>query len=215
MIPAINFTLEIANGCPKGSGTAVFETPKDAQQTISMYHGFEWYGCILEVREDHFAGLTGAACGGFYGGLCGGLCGGFRDGMRGGFGGGPSHHFSNSELYTDYSGPNQHVLGSRMDNYGGGFGASMGYRGYTEPEPSQQIMVCNLPWSTTNEDLVKLFETMGQVELAEFLLEEGETAIAKFQQYMYGGQPLDIWFNDHWHTFTMAAAKGGVNLLPD
>lgn len=62
---------------------------------------------------------------------------------------------------------------------------------------------------------------------------EAETAIAKFQQYMYGGRPLgtfllfnllamycslqtlfalfcvDVRFNDRWHTFTPSAAKGG------
>ena len=32
---------------------------------------------------------------------------------------------------------------------------------------------------------------------------------AKFQQYMYGGRPLDVRFNDRWHTFTPTAAKGG------
>ena len=63
-----------------------------------------------------------------------------------------------------------------------------------------------LPWSTANEDLVELFETTGTVELAEILYDgtrskgagvvqfaqvpEAETAIAKFQQYMYGGRPL-------------------------
>ena len=100
-----------------------------------------------------------------------------------------------------------------------------------------------LPWSTANEDLVELFETTGQVELAEILFEgtrskgagvvqfaqvaEAETAIgmlslicydqtcmltnniAKFQAYMYGGRPLDVQFNDRWHTFTPSAAKGG------
>ena len=85
-----------------------------------------------------------------------------------------------------------------------------------------------MPWSTANEDLVELFETTGQVELAEILFDgtrskgvgvvhfaqvaEAETAIgmsfplppgavyfndltcyaAKFQQYMYGGRPLDV-----------------------
>jgi len=94
-----------------------------------------------------------------------------------------------------------------------------------EPDPSQQIMVRNLPWSTANEDLVELFETTGQVELAEILfdgtrskgcgvvqfaqVQEAETAIAKFQNYMYGGRPLDVRFNDRWHTFTPSAAKGG------
>jgi RNA recognition motif-containing protein len=56
-----------ADGRPKGSGTVIFETAKDAQQAIStflffhslfsiydvlgMYNGFDWYGRILEVRE--------------------------------------------------------------------------------------------------------------------------------------------------------------------
>jgi RNA recognition motif. (a.k.a. RRM, RBD, or RNP domain) len=108
-----------------------------------------------------------------------------------------------------------------------------------------------LPWSTANEDLVELFETTGQVELAEILFDgtrskgagvvqfaqvaEAETAIgasfplyfsfvsemmgdaAKFQQYMYGGRPLDVRYNDRWHTFTPTAAKGGqaVPMQPD
>ena len=40
---------------------------------------------------------------------------------------------------------------------------------------------------------------------------------AKFQQYMYGGRPLDVRFNDRWHTFTPTAAKGGhaVAMQPD
>jgi hypothetical protein len=99
--------------------------------------------------------------------------------------------------------------------------------------------------------LVELFETTGQVELAEILFDgtrskgagvvqfaqvaEAETAIgafvplffffvseivghaAKFQQYMYGGRPLDVRFNDRWHTFTPTAAKGGqaVPMQPD
>ena len=58
-----------ADGRPKGSGTVIFETAKDAGQAISasrlhaifiarkfsprlgMYNGFDWYGRILEVRE--------------------------------------------------------------------------------------------------------------------------------------------------------------------
>ncbi|KAG5636045.1 hypothetical protein H0H81_009269 [Sphagnurus paluster] len=212
-----------ADGRPKGSGTVVFETQKDAQQAISMYHGFEWYGRTLEVREDRYAGLSGPGAfrGGFRGaprGLGGrGLRGGLRGGgFRGGFGGGhggAGRDFSNQDLYADYSGPDQGAApgAMRMDNYGGGgYGGNVGgYQGagaFVEAEPSQQIMVRNLPWSTANEDLVELFETTGQVELAEILFDgtrskgcgvvqfaqvaEAETAIAKFQQYMYGGRPL-------------------------
>ena len=58
-----------ADGRPKGSGTVIFETAKDAGQAISafrlhatilvrklnprsgMYNGFDWYGRTLEVRE--------------------------------------------------------------------------------------------------------------------------------------------------------------------
>jgi len=40
-----------ADGRPKGSGTVIFETSKDAQQAITMYNGFDWYGRTLEVRE--------------------------------------------------------------------------------------------------------------------------------------------------------------------
>lgn len=115
-------------------------------------------------------------------------------------------------------------------------------------------MTCRqLPWSTANEDLVELFETTGQVELAEILFDgtrskgagvvqfgqvaEAETAIgaflpfsgyflsclkwwedaAKFQQYVYGGRPLDVRFNDRCHTFSPTAAKGGqaVPMQPD
>jgi len=61
-----------------------------------------------------------------------------------------------------------------------------------------------LPWSTSNEDLVELFQTTGTVQEAEVLFENGrskgsgvvqfatveeaETAIAKFQNYSYGGE---------------------------
>ncbi|KAF9652568.1 RNA-binding domain-containing protein [Thelephora ganbajun] len=237
-----------ADGRPKGSGTVIFETAKDAQQAVSMYNGFDWYGRTLEVREDRYAGLSGPGTfrGGLRGGLRGfrggGLRGGFRGGLRGGFQGqGAGRDFS-QDLYADYSGPDQQQAGGlRMDGYSGppsgpaaqygGGGGGGGYGGGFDAEPSQQIMVRNLPWSTANEDLVELFETTGQVELAEILFEgtrskgmgvvqfsnipEAETAIAKFQNYMYGGRPLDVRFNDRWHTFTPTAAKGGQGMLPD
>ncbi|XP_006463517.1 hypothetical protein AGABI2DRAFT_120330 [Agaricus bisporus var. bisporus H97] len=242
-----------ADGRPKGSGTVVFETVKDAQQAISQdfLSYLPWLrldGRTLAVREDRYAGLSGNAGfrGGFRGGAPRGLRGGFRGsfrggGFRGGFGGGAGRDFSNQDLYADYSGPDSSGGpsgpgggGLAMDGYSGrgGFGGQGGYGGGGggggggfEPEPSQQIMVRNLPWSTANEDLVELFETTGQVELAEILFDgtrskgcgvvqfaqivEAETAIAKFQNYVYGGRPLDVRFNDRWHTFTPTAAKGG------
>ncbi|KAI0628597.1 RNA-binding domain-containing protein [Trametes polyzona] len=228
----INIGLD---GRPKGSGTVIFETAKDAQQAISMYNGFDWYGRTLEVREDRYAGLTGPGSyrGGVRGGLRGlrggGFRGGFRGGLRGGFGATGGRDFSSQDLYADYSGPDSQG-GMRLGGYGDTAYAASGASAYGgfEPEPSQQIMVRNLPWSTANEDLVELFETTGQVELAEILYEgtrskgcgvvqfaqvqEAETAIAKFQQYMYGGRPLDVRFNDRWHTFSPGAAKGGQTM---
>ncbi|RXW23947.1 hypothetical protein EST38_g1928 [Candolleomyces aberdarensis] len=230
------------DGRPKGSGTVVFETAKDAQSAIALYNGFDWYGRILEVREDRYAGLTGPGTrGGFRGGARGlrggGLRGGGRGGFRGGFAGGAGggRDFS-QDIYADYPGPDGQGSAAspgggsgpahmRADQFGSGFHAPFG-PGYVEPDPSQQIMVRNLPWSTANEDLVELFETTGQVDMAEILFDgtrskgcgvvqfsqvaEAETAIAKFQSYMYGGRPLDVRFNDRWHTFTPSAAKGGT-----
>lgn len=68
-----------------------------------------------------------------------------------------------------------------------------------------------LPWSTSNDDLVELFTTIGKVERAEIQYEpngrsrgtgvvefdsadNAETAIAKFTGYMYGGRPLGLSF---------------------
>nr|CDI53916.1 rna-binding domain-containing protein [Melanopsichium pennsylvanicum 4] len=96
--------------------------------------------------------------------------------------------------------------------------------------PTVQIFVKNLPWSTSNEDLVELFQTTGKVDEAEILFEHGrskgtgvvqfasvedaETAIAKFNNYVYGGRPLDIEFNRRWTNLRQGAganANGGGN----
>lgn len=68
-----------------------------------------------------------------------------------------------------------------------------------------------MPWSTSNDDLVDLFTTIGKVEQAEIQYEPSgrsrgtgvvrfdsadtaETSIAKFQGYQYGGRPLNLGF---------------------
>ncbi|KAI5789787.1 hypothetical protein FPQ18DRAFT_250392, partial [Pyronema domesticum] len=78
-------------------------------------------------------------------------------------------------------------------------------------EKSTTIFVRNLPWSTSNEDLVELFNTIGKVERAEIQYEpsgrsrgtgvvqfdsadNAEVAIAKFSGYLYGGRPLGLSF---------------------
>ncbi|OCF39686.1 RNP domain-containing protein [Kwoniella heveanensis CBS 569] len=244
------------DGQPKGNGTVVFVNPDDARAAIEMFNGFDWFGNILEVREDRFANGPFRGRGGFRGGFAprggfgfrGGFGGGFRGGFmgpgmgfRGGFGGGMGrggmgfnqygggHQAAaaaggrsfNDNIYADYNGPDGSSDAMAVD---GSSAAGSGLK--PQPaEPNQQILVRNLPWSTANEDLVELFETIGNVVLAEVLFEAGrskgegivqftETAEAqlaseKFTGYMYGGRPLDVQFNPRWHEFSSAAVKGG------
>lgn len=86
-----------------------------------------------------------------------------------------------------------------------------------------------MPWSTSNEDLVELFETTGEVVAAEILLDyntgrsrgqgicefvavdQATTAIAKFTGYVYGGRPLEVKYNPgRAHAFTETAARAGA-----
>ena len=163
-----------------------------------QYHGFEWYGRVLEVREDRYAGLHGSrgrggaprglGMGGRGGGFRGARGGGYERGGRfasGGSGGG-GRDWQAGSLYKDYTGPDGRSSGGADPGYGGG-GGTYG-RIPVDLQPSQQIMVRNvsipqhqyvgvltrllkLPWSTANEDLVELFETTGHVEQAEILYE--------------------------------------------
>ncbi|KAK9457021.1 RNA-binding domain-containing protein [Dipodascopsis uninucleata] len=75
--------------------------------------------------------------------------------------------------------------------------------------PSNTIHVRNLPWSTSNDDLVELFQTIGKVERAEIQYERNgrsrgsgvvqlenqdlaALAIEKFTNYSYGNRPLGL-----------------------
>ncbi|CDZ97834.1 rna-binding domain-containing protein [Phaffia rhodozyma] len=235
------------DGRPKGGGTVVFENAEDAANAMAQFNGFDWYGRRLEVREDRFAhgggGFRGGFGGGFRGGFMprGGFGGGFRGG-RGGFGMGGMGYMGHmghmghmggmgggfpaggrqfpQDPYADYkpSGPAA----------GWGSGGGGGFAGASIPE-SKQILVNNLPWSTSNEDLVELFETTGEVVAAEILLDyntgrsrgqgicefvaidQATTAIAKFTGYVYGGRPLEVKYNPgRTHTFTETAARAGA-----
>ncbi|KAI4197672.1 MAG: hypothetical protein LQ348_002117 [Seirophora lacunosa] len=198
------------DGRPKGSGIVAFEHPEDAANAIAQFNGYDWQGRMLEVREDRFAVAGPPGRGGFggrggfmpgRGGFAGrggfgygggrGAYGGGRGGFGGGYGGPPPMSFDNSATaaaappnpFTDYA-------------------SSGGDR-------SEIIYVRNLPWSTSNEDLVELFTTIGKVERAEIQYEpngrsrgsgvvqfasaeDAETAIAKFTGYQYGGRPLGL-----------------------
>jgi hypothetical protein len=172
------------DGTPKGSGVVAFDTPQDAQNAINIMNGYDWQGRLLEVREDRYAG------GGFAGGR-GGFGGGFGgrgnfggpgafQGGRGGFGGG----FQGGR--GAYGGGFQGGRGGFAGGAGGGFGGAPTGPGFNVPTvapnpftdgvssggtESQFIHVKNLPWSTSNEDLVELFTTIGKVERAEIQYE--------------------------------------------
>ncbi|KAL2024793.1 hypothetical protein VTK56DRAFT_5614 [Thermocarpiscus australiensis] len=189
------------DGRSKGSGIVVFETPEDARNAIQQFNGYDWQGRLLEVREDRFAG-AGMAAGGYGRGGFGGGRGAFGGYGRGGFGGGRGGFgYGGRGGYGGgvYDGGNASVPPNPFTD-----GATSGV------EKCDTIYVRNLPWSTSNDDLVDLFSTIGKVEQAEIQYEfpsgrsrgtgvvrfdnadTAETAIAKFQGYQYGGRPLGL-----------------------
>ncbi|KAF2436030.1 RNA-binding domain-containing protein [Tothia fuscella] len=214
------------DGRPKGSGIVVFDNPEDARNGIAQFNGYEWQGRNLEVREDRYAGAQGG--GGFggrggFGGGRGGFGGSGFGGGRGGFGGRGGGGFGGGR---GGFGGGAGGYGGGGGGYGGGPGAGSFDGGAPAaaqaPNPftdyattggdrSPIIFVRNLPWSTSNEDLVDLFTTIGPVKKAEIqyepngrsrgtgvvefdTAENAETAIAKFTGYQYGGRPLGLSF---------------------
>ncbi|KAL6898751.1 RNA-binding domain-containing protein [Trichoderma evansii] len=206
------------DGRPKGSGIVVFENAEDARNAIQQFNGYEWQGRLLEVREDRFAGGGGMGFGG-RGGYGGGMRGGFGGG-RGGFGFGGGRGGFGFGGRGGFGGGAPGGGGPGGGPPGGGFEPSAAPAVAPNPftdnaaagtERGEIIYVRNLPWSTSNDDLVELFTTIGKVEQAEIQYEPSgrsrgsgvvrfdsidtaETAIAKFQGYQYGGRPLHLSF---------------------
>lgn len=150
------------DGRSKGSGIVVYESGDDAQDAIHQFNGYNWDGRNIEVREDRFAGGSGGAGGfggrgGFQGGRgsFGGAYGG-RGGFQGGRGG-----FSGSYGGHDSGPPAPAAPNPFTDD------------ATSNGEPGNIIYVRNLPWSTSDEDLVELFTTIGKVERAEIQYEAG------------------------------------------
>ena len=57
-----------------------------------------------------------------------------------------------------------------------------------------------LPWSTANEDLVELFETTGQVELAEILFEGTRSkgaGVVQFAQVAEAETAIGVFLSPH------------------
>lgn len=195
------------DGRPKGSGIVAFESADDARNAIQQFNGYDWQGRPLEVREDRFA-ASGPGFGGRggYGGRggFGARGGGFS--MRGGYGNGG---YGGRGGYSGFGGPSS--------GFDGGAGLVPAvpnpFTDYATAgtERGDTIYVRNLPWSTSNEDLVELFTTIGKVEQAEIqyepngrsrgtgvvrfdVVENAEIAIEKFSGYQYGGRPLGLSF---------------------
>lgn len=218
------------DGRPKGTGIVAYETAEDARNAINQFHGYDWQGRALEVREDRYPQSSFGGRGGGGGGMRGGF------GARGGFGG-------RGGTYSGGMGRGGYMGGAgAAGGVGGGFQAGGGAESTapTQPNPftdnatgngerSEIIYVRNvrflhsllplgqianspkLPWSTSNDDLIELFQTIGKVERAEIQYEpngrsrgtgvvqfdsadNSETAIAKFTGYQYGGRPLGLSF---------------------
>ncbi|KAK6346024.1 hypothetical protein TWF730_010358 [Orbilia blumenaviensis] len=208
------------DGRPKGSGIVAFETPEDARNAIQQFNGHDWQGRTLEVREDRFAGNGQFGGGGGFGGR-GGFGGGRGGFGRGGFGGGAGFGGGRGGGFGGRGG----FSGGGGGGYGaGGTGGGGGGADFNAPAAQPNpftdfatgggdrgpiIFVRNLPWSTSNDDLVELFTTIGKVERAEIqyepsgrsrgtgvvqfdTAENAETAISKFTGYQYGGRPLGL-----------------------
>lgn len=187
------------DGRSKGSGVVLFESTADAQNAFKQFQGYDWQGRMLDIKEDRYASSGRGGRGGFqerggFGGARGGFSsrGGFQS--RGGYGGGYEGG------YDSYSAPPPAVEPNPFTD-----------DAWANGEPSATIFVKNLPWSTSNDDLVELFSTIGKVERAEICYEPSgrskgsgvvqfdaqETAsiaIQKFTGYPYGGRPLGLSF---------------------
>jgi len=205
------------DGRPKGSGIVAFESPDDARNAIQQFNGYDWQGRPLEVREDRFAGSGGAgfggrgggfgARGGGFGGGFGGGRGAFMGGGRGGFGGGAGFGGGRGGFGGGYGGP----PGGGFENAAPAVANPFTDYATAGTDRSETIYVRNLPWSTSNDDLIELFTTIGKVEQAEIqyepngrsrgtgvvrfdTAENADTAIEKFSGYQYGGRPLGLSF---------------------
>jgi RNA recognition motif-containing protein len=97
------------------------------------------------------------------------------------------------------------------------------------PSGTNLFYTQQLPWSTSNEDLVELFSTIGKVERAEIQYEpngrsrgtgvvqfdtadNAETAITKFSGYQYGGRPLGLTYVKYMNPGSTDGMDGGAGI---
>ncbi|ORY79498.1 hypothetical protein BCR37DRAFT_340341, partial [Protomyces lactucae-debilis] len=180
---------QLPDGRSKGSGTILFETVAEAQRAITQFQGYNWQGRVIELKEDKFASRDNGnrrGSGSYERPRGNSISGGHSSGA--GFDGG----YAQPAAVAQPMEPNPFT-----DNaWGNG-------------DPSDTIFVKNLPWSTSDEDLVELFVTIGPVARAEICYEangrskgmgvvqfdeqeHAEVSIQRFTGYQYGGRPLNL-----------------------
>lgn len=172
-----------SQGRSKGTGVVLYESSADASNAIAKLNGYEFHGRPLEVRLDKF----------------------YR----------PENFNARSSRF----GGNSPRFNARPGN-------NNGFAGFN-PTPvkkspftdrvtgngpvSDTIFVSNLPWATTDRDLVELFQSVATVKQAEIQLESNgrsagagvvqfdtpasaHIAVEKLSGYNYGNRPLTISF---------------------
>lgn len=166
-------------------GTVAFESGEDADRAIHLLNGYEVEGRPLFVKPDRFESYGSPHR------SSGRDYDRHNDSYRGSSRGHPREHpraLRNSSSFTE------NVTGNG--------------------QPSNAIYVDNLPWSTTDDDLIELFDTIGKTERAEIKYERAgrssgagvvqfvdaahaTESIQTLQGYVYGGRPLSISYIQH------------------
>ncbi|KAK9461759.1 uncharacterized protein V1516DRAFT_684802 [Lipomyces oligophaga] len=170
------------DGRPRGSGIIAFGDISQAKMAIARLNNFELRGRRLLVHFDRFAGQS-------------------LPPRRGNFSPSGNGGTWNGTFNSSGQVPSAPVLAKDPNPFTDGAGGN--------GVPSNIIYVANLPWSTVNEDLIDLFQTIGKVVRAEIQMdfrgrsngagvvefenqEIAEFAINKFNNYNYGNRPLRI-----------------------
>ncbi|BFZ56843.1 g-strand binding protein [Savitreella phatthalungensis] len=207
-----------SDGRSRGNGIVVFETVGDAQNAVDRFNGYEWHGRRIELREDKFARE-------------GGRGGNGRDDRRGGGddyrgdGDRGRRERRRSDDYDDKPSRAPRNASPRARN-------PFTDDAQSSETPSASIMVRNLPWATTNDDLLDLFTTTGTVERAEIAYdrtnrpagtavvqfastEHAQQTIAKLDGYNYGNRPLMLTYASYGDDVAPAAglADGEDNAM--
>ncbi|VVT58506.1 uncharacterized protein SAPINGB_P006243 [Magnusiomyces paraingens] len=212
-----------SQGRSKGTGVVLFDTAADADNAIARLNGYEFNGRPLEVRLDRF----------------------YRPGARPGSRPYPPrssdhHHHNNNNNNNNPSGNS--LLPHHSSSSSPPSSSSSGFANYNGPvkrspftdgvsgngQVNDTIFVSNLPWATTDQDLVELFQSVASVSRAEIQLEpsgrsagsgvvqfdtpaSAHIAIEKLNGYVYGNRPLVISFATYPDSTSSAATTAAGN----